>query len=98
MVAIKQLEKETGYSSRWINMKFYEKVGLSPKGLCSINRFQAYYSTLTNNSAKLFTQKEFYNHYYDQSHFIKEFKRFTGLAPAKFDSLVNDFGKIFSKE
>jgi AraC-like DNA-binding protein len=97
-VTIRELEKETGYSSRWLNMKFLEKVGVSPKNLCSITRFQYYYQALAQNSKHDFMQNDFHGLYYDQAHFIKEFKRFTGLAPTKFENQINDFGKIFYKD
>ena len=96
-ITIKKLEKETGYSSRWLNMKFTDKLGLSPKNLCSIVRFKQYYQALANNDDVAFMKKEFYNYYYDQSHFIKEFKRFTGLSPTKYENTTNEFGKIFYK-
>lgn len=43
-------------------------------------------------------KNEFYDFYYDQSHFIKEFKRFTGLSYSGFENTTNDFGKLFYKE
>jgi AraC-like DNA-binding protein len=97
-ITIKELEKQTGYSSRWLNMKFIEKVGISPKNLSSIIRFQQYFQTIVNNSEMAFFQKEFYNYFYDQSHFIKEFRRFTGITPTRFQHSTNDFGKIFYRD
>ena len=97
-ITVKELEKQTGYSSRWLNMKFIERVGVSPKNLASILRFHHYYQTIVNDSELIFFQREFYNYFYDQSHFIKEFKRFTGITPTKFQHSINDFGKIFYKE
>lgn len=97
-VTIKRLEKETGYSSRWLHMKFDEKVGISPKNLCAITRFQFYFEALAQNKVSVLKQKEFYHLYYDQAHFTREFKRFTGLPPVKFANQVNDFGKIFYKD
>jgi AraC-like DNA-binding protein len=97
-ITVNELEKETGYSSRWLHMKFIDKVGISPKNLSSIIRFQQYYHALARNSEMMFMEKEFYNYYYDQSHFIKEFKRFTGLSPVRFENANNDFGKIFYRD
>ena len=97
-IQIKQLEKETGYSSRWLLTKFKDKVGISPKKLSSIFRFQKYYQALANKTENDFLQKEFYNYYYDQSHFIKEFKRFTGVPPVKFEASVNNFDAVFYKD
>ena len=91
LVTVKQLEKETGYSSRWLHMKFDEKIGISPKNLCAITRFHTAYQSITFNVG----EDDIYNLYYDQAHFIREFKRFTGLPPAKFEKMVNEFDKIF---
>lgn len=95
---IKELEKKTGYSSRWLNMKFNEKLGVSPKNLSSVIRFSQYYQALINGSQTTFSKKDFYELYYDQSHFIKDFKRFTGLPPTKFEKQINEFGKSYYKE
>ncbi|WP_408611482.1 hypothetical protein [Leptospira abararensis] len=35
--------------------------------------------------------------YYDQSHFIKEFKKYTGPSPGQFTSSNHLFGKLFYK-
>ena len=78
-------------------MKFIEKAGVSPKNLSSITRFKQYYQALTTGNENGFMKNDFYEYYYDQSHFIKAFKRFTGLPPARFENMVNDFGEKFYK-
>lgn len=97
-ITVKDLEKKTGYSSRWLNMKFTEKLGVSPKNLSSIIRFRQYYQSFAGNTETAFMQNEFYDYYYDPSHFLKEFKRFTGLSYKGFQNRSNDFGKIFYRE
>jgi len=97
-ITINQLEKETGYTRRRLHMKFQEKIGISPKTLCSITRFTHVYQMLANNPDEVLLNKTFYNLYYDQAHFIKEFRRFTGLPPSTFEKKINDFGKIFYKK
>jgi hypothetical protein len=96
-ITIKELEKKTGYSCRWLNMKFTDKLGISPKNLSTVIRFKQYYNALANNNELLFMKNDFYDFYYDQSHFMKEFKRFTGLSYSGFESKTNDFGKLFYK-
>lgn len=98
MVTIKELEKKTGYSSRWLNIKFKDKIGVSPKNLCAIIRFKQYYQAWINGNEKSFFKNDFYELYYDQSHFIKDFKRFTGLPPAKFEKQINEFGESYYRE
>jgi AraC-like DNA-binding protein len=97
-MTIKELEKKTGYSSRWLNMKFADKLGISPKNLSTIIRFNQYYNAVANNNEMDFMQNAFYDHYYDQSHFLKEFKRFTGQSHSGFENATNNFGKLFYKE
>ena len=97
-ITIKELEKKSGYSSRWLNMKFEERLGVSPKNLSTIIRFKQYYNAVANNDEISFMKNDFYDFYYDQSHFIKEFKRFTGLSYSGFGNTTNDFGKLFYKE
>lgn len=97
-ITIKELERKTGYSSRWLNMKFTEKLGISPKNLSTVLRFKQYYNAVANNDERSFMKNDFYDFYYDQSHFMKEFKRFTGLSYSGFENTTNDFGKLFYKE
>ena len=97
-ISIRELEKKTGYSSRWLNIKFKDKLGISPKNLSTIIRFNQYYNAVANNNEMDFMQNAFYDHYYDKSHFLKEFKRFTGLSHSGFEKNTNDFGKLFYKD
>jgi AraC-like DNA-binding protein len=97
-VNLKELEKYTGYSARWLNMKFHSRIGISPKNLASIIRFQQYYRSLITNSERFFLEKEFYNYYYDQSHFIRDFKRFTGHSPTFLSRSGNDYDTFFYRD
>jgi AraC-like DNA-binding protein len=95
---VKQLERETGYTSRWLNLKFEERLGISPKNYSSIMRFQRFYRAMLSDPNDFFRQKSFYDHYYDESHFIKEFKRFTDMPPARLISSKNEFGRTFYQD
>jgi AraC-like DNA-binding protein len=95
MTRIQELARETGYSRRYLDMLFREHVGLSPKSLASILRFQSMYRGWMQVNLRTFSKDSLYAHYYDQAHFIKEFKRFTGYTPQKYAELVNAFGKAF---
>jgi hypothetical protein len=41
--------------------------------------------------------QEYANLYYDQAHFIKEFKHFTGFSPLEYTQQVNEFMQTFYK-
>jgi AraC-like DNA-binding protein len=90
LASIKELEKNTGYSKRYLDMLFNQYLGISPKTFATIARFQHFYKSSGTSNAE-----NIYDLYYDQSHFIKEFKRYTGHTPLQFSRLNNDFGKYF---
>jgi AraC-like DNA-binding protein len=98
LVSIEKLSEKTGYSRRYLEMKFAENVGVSPKTLASIKRFQRFYQAWGKFQENRFFEQEIYDYYFDHSHFIKEFKRFTGMAPTKFLKNENEFGRIFYKD
>ncbi|HEY0740258.1 MAG TPA: helix-turn-helix domain-containing protein [Chryseosolibacter sp.] len=97
VIQVGQLEKLTGYSSRWLNIKFHDRIGISPKNLCSIIRFQQIYRSWAKSGFTSFDGVDLYEYYHDQAHFIKDFKRFTGYSPTRFQAHDNDFGRIFYK-
>jgi hypothetical protein len=55
--SIRQLERETGYTSRWLNLKFEERLGISPKNYSSIVRFQRFYREMLSNPNDFFQTK-----------------------------------------
>lgn len=98
MVSISELETKTGYSSRWLYEKFTDKVGLSAKNFSSVVRFMQFYENWAKRPDYNYVKEYMYRYFYDQAHFTKEFKRFTGLSPLRFVRSGNEFGRIFYKE
>lgn len=98
IVSIKELEEKMGYSKRYLDMLFKEHIGISPKTYAGIVRFQSFYKLWANNENSNFYGHNLYELYYDQAHFIKEFKKFTGHSPKQYAILKNDFGKLFYKK
>lgn len=69
---------------RQIERKFFEKVGISPKKLSKVIRLQAVLKMLLNKQSENLTKLAYDNEYYDQAHFTKDFKEFTGTTPKEF--------------
>jgi AraC-like DNA-binding protein len=91
---IRELERRTGYSRRYLDRLFQRHVGLSPKMMAEIFRFQRFYKLWALGAPFDTLRDEVYEYYYDQSHFTKEFKRMTGYSPQKFANKVsNEFGR-----
>jgi AraC-like DNA-binding protein len=72
-----------GISSRYLQTVFLRYTGLTPKLYSQINRFQNSLVLLSKSNRTL-TEVAYQSGYFDQSHFIREFKSFTGFAPSAF--------------
>ncbi len=93
-IYIHQLQQRTGYSRRYLDKLFRRHVGLSPKTLAEIFRFQRFYRKWAAGLSFDMFKTELYDHYYDQAHFTREFRKMTGHSPAKFVREVsNEFGR-----
>lgn len=83
-LSIDELTKLTNVNRRQLVRKFSSTIGLSPKQLSKTIRFQATLKMLLSNQFTCLTALSYENEYYDQAHFIKDFKEFTGLTPKEF--------------
>ena len=98
-MSIRDLERQTGYSRRYLDRLFQQHVGLSPKVLAEIFRFQRFYRKWAVGMSFDLLKTELYDHYYDQSHFTREFQRMTGHPPQKFMREVsNEFGRRLARQ
>jgi AraC-like DNA-binding protein len=88
-LSVDELSKQTKVNRRQLERKFSSAIGLSPKQLSKTIRLQTTLKTLLNKKVISLTDLAYENDYYDQAHFIKDFKEFTGLTPKEFygDSL-----------
>jgi AraC-like DNA-binding protein len=80
---IKNVAARHRITSRYLQKVFVQCTGLSPKLFIQINRFQNSLVLLGMQSLSL-TAVAYECGYCDQSHFIREFKSFTGFAPSRF--------------
>jgi AraC-like DNA-binding protein len=92
-ISIDDMAHTVGLSYRTIHRKFCNEVGICPKEYLKIIRF--------NNSCRLLVQYPFYDiqdiiyhsGYYDQAHFIHEFKSIMKISPGEL--LKQSNGKFF---
>ena len=90
LITVAELEKKTGYTSRWLNKKFDGHLGTGPKNLSEIIRFKQFYQSYSTVPKIQKLKNSIYDYYYDQSHFIRAFKRFTGYAPTDLQDSANE--------
>ena len=83
-LTVEELSGKVFWSSRQINRYFKHQFGISLKAYCNILRFRASFHHI--KEGKLFPQQNFA----DQSHFIKEVKKLSGVSPKELKRNQND--------
>jgi AraC-like DNA-binding protein len=63
---------------------FHDQVGLSPKAFCRVRRFQRVLQTVHGTRDVDWAQVALDCGYYDQPHFIHDFRAFSGLTPVQY--------------
>jgi len=96
-LSIRELERKTGYTQRYLEILFKQYVGFTPKVLAGSFRFQKFYQKWAEGQSFELLKDDLFEHYYDQSHFTKEFKKMTGYSPRRFSlEISNEFGRLLS--
>jgi len=84
-ITVNQLVKYTGYTGRHIERVFNECIGLNPKKFGNIVKLHFFLNLLKYKSSQSnITGLCYEAGYADQSHLIKEFKKYTGITPTKY--------------
>ncbi len=109
VVTIKHLEDKFHISRRWLEKQFAAQIGFSPKEYARITRFKAIVGQVVTTPSfipsgislsKLISDYG----YYDQSHFIRDFKEYAGQTPFQFfkslmpENVENEINSYFYKD
>ena len=81
---IKTILKEDLSKRRQLERKFLNQIGISPKQLGKVIRLQTALKMLLRQQSESLTKIAYESEYYDQAHFSKDFKEFTGTNPKEF--------------
>jgi AraC-like DNA-binding protein len=81
-IRIKELNEKLFISQSPFEKRFRKVVGTTAKKFASIVRFNTVLDNL--NNTKSLTEICYENNFFDQAHFIKDFKQFTGDTPENF--------------
>lgn len=97
-LSVNELSRQNNIHRRQLTRKISLATGLSPKQLSKTIRLQAALKTLLNQEVGSLTNLAYENEYFDQAHFIKDFKEFTGLTPKEFYGDHLKMSLIFDNE
>ena len=83
-VDVAELASDAAIGRRQLERRFGHAVGVGPSLLASIFRFRSAFDLVERDASRPWTDAAIAAGYYDQSHFIREFRRFVGVAPTEF--------------
>jgi AraC-like DNA-binding protein len=83
-IDVSELAKSCNLSDAQFRKRFNNEVGISPSQYCKIIRINTTLAELKNQYQKPLIELSNQLGYFDQSHFIKDFKSVTGSSPKKF--------------
>jgi AraC-like DNA-binding protein len=90
MPTVAEVNDRVGLTPRRFIKLFTEQVGLRPKLYCRIERFQRTLRSLEKTTRLNWAEVALSNGYYDQAHFVNEFRSLAGLTPMAYMRLRND--------
>jgi AraC-like DNA-binding protein len=97
LVSVDQLASDAGMSNRQLERRFRREVGISPKLLARIVRFQQVFRAVERcNTAWADVAVEC--GYYDQPHLIRDFNQFAQQTPAVLFARQSQFTESFTRK
>ncbi len=85
-----------GITARYLQKLFLQHIGVTPKVYSSINRFQRTLKHINKKEVSL-TSIAYECGDEEQSHFIREFRSFTGLTPSLYLPQYSPVNQLFTK-
>lgn len=83
-IPIAKIHNKIGYSRRWFSQIFRDTAGITPKHFSRILRFQHTLNLIREINKPDWSQFAISNGYFDQSHFINDFKDLAGISPSMY--------------
>ncbi len=81
---VSEILKRITMDERTLQRCFLKRIGVSPKMLARIARVNYLWEEISKQKATTYQDLVFYGNYFDQTHFIKDFKNLVGETPSHF--------------
>ena len=90
-ISIARMNDRIGYSPKHFTEMFRRQVGVTPKSYLKIMRFQKAVQTIDAADSPDWGRISQECGFYDQAHFINDFKHFSGFTPAKYAEIQTNY-------
>ena len=96
MIPVGMLAAGAGIGMRQLERRFLDEVGMSPKRLARISRFQRVFHAMERQPVG-WTQVAMDCGYYDSSHLVRDFHEFAGDAPSRALAALDELTVAFTR-
>lgn len=93
-VRIDDVVHRSGMGARQLRQSFHEVIGVGPKTLARIARFQSAAGLIRAGATLVEAAVD--AGYFDQAHLHREFKEFAGISPRQFRAELHPMGDLFA--
>lgn len=83
-VDVEELVAASGLGRRQFERRFGDQVGIGPRLLATVMRFRRVFDVIEHGGRRPWTEAALEAGYFDQSHLIRDFRRFVGCTPTEF--------------
>lgn len=90
-LSIARMNGRIGYSQKHFTDMFRRSVGVTPKAFLKIMRFQKAVRVIDSSSEPDWREIALECGFYDQSHFINDFKHFSGFTPEHYSTIQTNY-------
>ncbi len=90
-ISIARMNAKIGYSQKHFTEMFRRQVGVNPKSYLKIMRFQKAVRAIDSAENIDWGQLSLECGFYDQSHFINDFKHFAGFTPEQYAKIQTNY-------
>lgn len=94
LLGITDLAVEEGISVRQLERRFLKQVGVSPRQFANVIRFRRVFDMLNDAGKPDWVRLALTAGYFDQSHMIRDFRRFLGCSPTQFVSQLRGLSAV----
>jgi AraC-like DNA-binding protein len=89
--SVAAVTQRVGLSAKRFIERFKAEVGITPKRYCRVHRFQRALTEMGRSNRVDWTSVALDCGYFDQAHFIRDFREFSGITPTAYESARTAF-------
>ncbi len=96
--SVERVASHLKISRRYLEKKFLEKVGVSPKFYARVKRFSILSNKLAHSKKVDWQDVVFESGFHDQSHLVKDFMEFNGMNPSEYHQQHRELVRFVKKQ